>query len=569
MSPLIKNTLAYLSPIIVLVVFFLFAFSFEEEKHKLILAYLSVGSCALCLLAIVVGIALSFPDSAKQFRMFRNDTSISQSVWYSLATILSFALIVSTAISPRTNRIYYDEHIYQNIAQSITFLGRAQLCNYGDAEYSTYRPTEVEYNKEPNGYPYYLSVFFRLFGVSEWAAHLSTTIAYLCATAAMFFLVLLLFNCPLSALYACAAYAFTPMLVVWTGTTAAEPATSAFSILSLLTTCILIKSRSWSSIFLAAGTLGWAMQFRPESILLPLPVLLLIVCRVPRWYQDKRIFLFGALLTFLVCPLLLHLITVRYESWGSSGPKFALDYIQMNLPVNGLFYLTNIRFPLLFTLASLLGLIFGIGRLRERLVIFLWFLYSWGIFIVFYAGSYDYGADVRFSLVSAPPLAIFSGLGFGSCARFLRKKSGNSRLHCLVPIAFVFTVSSFLPLMRSLGEEAFQARFDIEYAREYAKLLPPNSIVLGHNPSVWLVFGKNAAQTSFATGAKDLVNRVFFAKYRGGVYYHRNAWCNYADPQQNSFCQTIEREYSLETIREDVVAGNRYGLYRMRVREKS
>ena len=40
-----------------------------------------------------------------------------------------------------------------------------------------------------------------------------------------------------------------------------------------------------------------------------------------------------------------------------------------------------------------------------------WFLLFWGIFIFFYAGSYNYGADVRFALVSYIPIALIAGYG--------------------------------------------------------------------------------------------------------------------------------------------------------------
>ena len=38
-------------------------------------------------------------------------------------------------VAPRTNRIYYDEQIYQSIGQNLADLRLAQMCNDGSVEY--------------------------------------------------------------------------------------------------------------------------------------------------------------------------------------------------------------------------------------------------------------------------------------------------------------------------------------------------------------------------------------------------------------------------------------------------
>ena len=49
------------------------------------------------------------------------------------AALLAFVLV--TSVAPRTNRIYYDEHIYQSVGQNLTDLRLAQMCNEGNLEY--------------------------------------------------------------------------------------------------------------------------------------------------------------------------------------------------------------------------------------------------------------------------------------------------------------------------------------------------------------------------------------------------------------------------------------------------
>ena len=70
----------------------------------------------------------------------------------------------------------------------------------------------------------------------------------------------------------------------------------------------------------------------------------------------------------------------------------------------------NIRYPALFTACALIGLFAG-GRYLKKLPVLVWFVLTWGIFLFFYAGSYNYGADVRYSVVSTAPLAVLEGAG--------------------------------------------------------------------------------------------------------------------------------------------------------------
>ena len=119
-------------------------------------------------------------------------------IWLYLAAIVIVGLFITMFIAPREHRIYYDEDIYENIGQNIAylkntgayfsedyepsisnlwkrFIGRAGMCNEGTIEYGEYACNRREYNKEPNGWAYLLSVVFRLFGVHELAAFLTTS----------------------------------------------------------------------------------------------------------------------------------------------------------------------------------------------------------------------------------------------------------------------------------------------------------------------------------------------------------------------------------------------------------
>lgn len=487
---------------------------------------------------------------------------VSRRTWMALAVLLALGLVLVCLVAPRTNRIYFDEQIYQNIAQNIAWTGEAFLCNEGNAEHGEYRPFATEYNKQPNGHPYFTALLFRLLGVSELSSHIANYTAFLVGALSVFLIVLLLFQSSAAALYACAFFMAMPMVVQWSATAAAEPSAAAFAALAMAAAALFIRARSTASLLLFATLLAIGVQFRPESLLLPLPAALLVLLVARRELLRPRLYGAAWLFVVLALPMLLHMYAVRHESWGSSGDRMAFNILWQNLPVNGTFYFQNVRFPVIFSLFALTGLVTG-RHWREKASIGLWFLLFWGIFLFFYAGSYNYGADVRFSLVSAVPLAVFSGLG----AAWLGKRQipGLPPWTAAVSVAiFSFMLwISFLPLIRSVGEEAVDARLDVEYAREMAKSVPVDSIVLAHDPSMWLLWGRNSAQLSTVMHNKHHVDNDLFARYKGGVYVHWGFWCNVPDPGQNQFGHAVRRDYVLEPVQAHDARGFTYALYRM------
>jgi len=122
--------------------------------------------------------------------------------------------------------------------------------------------------------------------------------------------------------------------------------------------------------------------------------------------------------------------------------------------------------------------------------------------------------------------------------------------------------SPFLPQVRAVGEEAWAAREDRRYAQEIAERIPPQSMILTHNPNMFLVWGKSAAQASLATTDPVLVDS-YFHRFNGGVYFHYNFWCNVPDRLQNSFCENVLKTYRHHEEMRFSTRSYRYVLYRL------
>jgi hypothetical protein len=524
-------------------------FQIREELKTIIPVFLEIN-----FLLLLIGLLINLGIFRRLFgRLAKNQVIL-------LLAVVLIAMLCSALIPPRTHRIYYDEDIYLHIAQNLNFEKKAQMCNYGTNEYGEFKCFRGEYNKEPYGYPYIVSLVFRLFGDKELAAHMLNNLLYGLSVLVLFFIVFLLFEQFLPALYSAVVFLLIPQNLVWSNTTAAEPAASFFTGLALLIFFLYLKEKRPALLFWAASVSAFSVQFRPESMLLLFLVFsaLLLLSGISE-FRKPTLYGMGAMLALLIIPHLFHIYSVQNEAWGAKGAKFALGYVAVNLKTNGLFYLNNREFPLLFALLALLGLVVA-GDWRRKAIVGLWFLLFWGIFVAFYAGSYLYGADVRFSLVSYMPLAIFAGLGLGWIHRKLAGRPIGIQLIPLLIVLFVFT--SFLPVIRAAREEAWAPRADHLYAQKFARMLPENSLILTHNPNMFFLWGKNAAQSSLVTTDPAFVEEIF-NRFRGGVYFHYNFWCSVDDPVQTQFCQNVLNMFETRLVAEYSEKNYRFALYRL------
>lgn len=504
--------------------------------------------------------ALSFPLIKSVF------LSISPKGRRALAALAVGSLLAVWLIPPRTNRIYFDEHIYENIGQTIAVTGEAWMCNEGEAEYGNYKPFAKEYNKQPNGLPFYLSLFYDVFGISEWSAHLADNVALLIGVMAVFFAGYLLFSSEIAGLFAGLLYLLTPMNLIWSATVAVEPAAAAFSALAIAATALYVREPSASTATLWGSATGLSLFYRPESICIIAPALLIVLL-----YRRREIFeprFFGGLAVLAICTVieLLHLYAVRNEGWGTTGERFSWNAFYENFLVNVPYLYYNERYPVFFTVLALIGSL-SIAPWRALLPLWLWFGYSFGVFLFFYAGSFNYGADVRFSMISAAPLSLLGGFGASVVltllGKFGRIKESGFSLTPFVAGAIFLAWIPFLPLIRMIGMEAADARIDVDAMRDFAKELPNESVVLSHTPTAWLMLGRNSLQSSNAMYNKPHVDDDLFRRYTGGVFFHFGAWCNYDNPTQQQFCTKILQSYYLKTVDERRYGNKRYILYQM------
>jgi hypothetical protein len=480
-----------------------------------------------------------------------------------LAMLGAAALILVIFVAPRTNRIYYDEQIYQSIGQNLADLKLAQMCNDGTVEYGRLQCWSGEYNKQPYAYPHLLSIAYRIAGVSMPIAFVVNAVVAALTACGVYLLVLMVFGDRTAGFFAGLIMVLMPEQILWSATAAVEPSASLACVGALLCAATFAEFRHTSSLVATAAATAYAVQFRPESILI-VPVVALLLWRgVSRDdFTSTRFWAVGLLALALVAVHVGHLTAVRNEDWGTRAARVSVGYLTGNLRVNGWFYVWDERFPLLFSLLAVSGLI-SRRFLAERLLFALYFLLFFATYLTFYAGSYNYGADVRYSLMTFPPIAVLGGLGASRVAAWFDARHFAVRGLRVATAGLLFQSLWYAPVVRATTEEAWAARADVRFAESVVPMLDGNAYVLTHNPGMFHVWGVSAGQMSLV--ANNPGQLAFLATRYRDVYLHWNYWCNVSDPVQQAFCAQALAVNPAKVVREYRERNQRYSLYRFEI----
>ena len=360
------------------------------------------------------------------------------------------------------------------------------------------------------------------------------------------------------ALYSGLILALNPIHILWAPTITGETLFVLFALLAAVSILIYLNNKSIPSLFLAASILAFASQIRPEAPLL-LPVLSLFFIKEK---LDKNLLLAFILLLILFLPYVLQFKNVSNDSWGAtSGEKLSLANVKPNSLVNSRFFIENTRYPALFTVFILPGIIYLIFRksFLNLSILVAWFALFFSIYSLFYAGSFNYGADVRFSSSLYPAISMLAGLGIYYLRTLLpiRKKLLSSSI-LVISVLLIF--AQFLPFVNAIGEEAWDARLAHDFAINTAKSQGKDCYVFTHVPTMFLVNNINALQTWYGSNAAS-VDDTF--KKTDCVLFEEGYWCVNVQQYKDGVCKYLKDNFNLVKVDSATEREKTFTLYRL------
>jgi len=548
-------------PAILILNFFLIVYSIVKINEETLFCFYALV-LIINLLLIVISLCFGYKNIISSFK------KIKKSTWIILIIILLFGFYLRMFVAPHSHHIFFDEDIYLNMAQNIVNEGKSCLCNYGN----TKNCFNCISNKQPHGLPAFYAVFFFLFGVSETVA-VNVSIAIAVFSILLVFLIsYILFKKEKLSVYSAFVFTLLPVHIRWSATQALGPLLVFFSLLTILLFLIYLEKRNMFILFAFFCTLAYTCQIRPESMLMAVVAASFFIFMdkgIFKTVRDRKFLIAFALFLILILPTVEHTNNMKYEDWGASGNKFSKDIIKKNLADNSKFFVENTRFPLIFTIFSIIGVIFGLYKYPRKIVSFtIWFLLFFAIFIPFYAGSFNYGKDVRFSLNLYPSIAIFSGLGFYLLnlilLNVLKKFKFNQKkqifklsIHTLIIVLIFLSFIPFVELVSNYGEKGWDAKAAHDFAVSEAPNIK-NCIVISKVPSMFLVNGVPAIQI-FLVPNKEMM--ITLHKEYGCVMFYEEYWCVNSLIDREGICSDFKKDYNLKTYKSSETRDKTYTFY--------
>ncbi|MCX6709767.1 MAG: glycosyltransferase family 39 protein [Candidatus Woesearchaeota archaeon] len=517
------------------------------------------------LMLLALFLWLSRKDISGSFR------KIERKTWLIIGIILILALCIRVFVAPHDHRIYYDEDIYLNIAQNIATQGKSCVCDYGTPK----ECFSCIYNKQPYGSPAFYSIFFMIFGVSEKVAFAVSVATSIIGILIIFLISYLLFKKEDIALYSALAFSLIPIHILWSATQSLDIIFLFFSSLAILMLLLYIKKKSACLAFAFFLALSYASQIRPESLLMA-PVAAVFFIALDNDLAKtitSRKFLFAlSIFLIMIFPTIQHTLNMRNEDWGAyNGEKFSLGSIKGNIIANSGFFFENTRFPLFFTIASIIGLIAGVFSFKRKVFPFLtWFLLFFFIFIPFYAGSFNYGQDVRFSLNLYPAVAIFSGLGFYFLSRIIkglieknhiekRVRASEGAVLIVTLCIIAITIVPFLDKISYFGEESWESQFYHDFIVRNAPEIK-NCIVVSHVTSLFILNGVPSIQTHMAVDNETM--KELKSRY-DCILFDEGYWCVNDPFHREGICKQFKDQNSLSIYKQETKRDRTYTLYQV------
>lgn len=569
-------------------------------------------SVALTEYGMTLGVLVSFAglaigciyDRKRIGRVLKGSGLRKEHIAVALAIVALFAIIELVTVKP-TQLLFFDDVIYQGMAQQLLNTGQALMCDYGT-------PSACfmgEAFHEPIGLSFNIAIAFLVFGVQRSVAYGAEFILAGVAVLMTFLTALLMFRDTKVATFSELLMALSPVVLVWAMPTNSDMAMLAYSMVALFFMLVFIKDRHSWSFFNMLMSLALLSYMKVDALLyLPLFAVMYVLLGkggALRTIKDTlRLAARHALDTNVLVALLVFVVVlspslayVEYEnSYGNYGAvgqiqrtcssslpsitvtgKTNLQNFQANLCANTNFWFNEysgqyVMQPVAFTVLALLGVVLLIvkERKRELAALALWFLAFFLLYTAFYAGSVIYGVDWRFMLSLIAQACMLGGF---AVACMIEAVGSLNRKHTVLLCSAAMTVAvvvllyptyALFPILSvspSQIPQAGDARFYENFVYNTIKEVSSSCIVYTYDPSLFTINGRAGIQMGYLYNTSQY--EQLSAKY-SCIVLDYGYWCH----TPSNLCTDINKNFTLTQIANARYAPSNesYALYYLHVR---
>lgn len=557
------------------------------------------------ILASVIGIlAMLFISRRDIADLLRKAGLDKRSLLAAFMIMLLFISVEVILVKP-TQQLYFDDEIYQNMAQDLLHSGVAWWCNYGNGS----RCLATQIFHEPAGEAFNLAIGFALLGINRDAAYATQLVVTAIGVLLVFFAALLLFRSKKAALLSELFMALSPIILVWAFPTTSDMPAMTYSVLAFIALLAFVKIKKLRVLALFLFSMAFAVYMKVDEMAL-VPILLLVLLILwdsgskPRARSRRRknkavkntlyAILAVALFVLIIIPELLFINYNSNDGYGYSGTSIQLtcsnnttymaanaminlQNFQANICGNSLFWIDKYRSqdviqPLIYTLFMAVGVVaLIIRKMPKALAVLLVWLGAFFLFYTaFYAGGVTYGVDWRFMLALIPPASMLAGFGaasiyeIGSLAKTGRGKDSlrfalNAALLTLI-IALIFypliNNASLLAISPSNITQGAGARVYEDYIYNYTPNIPNSCVVMSYNTALFNLRGVASAGMNYMSFPGQFAN---ITKNYTCTIIDYGYWCTV--PGYN--CGQYLKQYNTTEIANASYDGSRYSLYKI------
>ena len=455
-------------------------------------------------LSIAAPLFVYFSLGLLAFGLFRERKSIE---WVG-GVAAAIALTASFALVTPVHQLFFDEDIYIHIASNLSHAPVGQITLLGGPQES-----EVSsYYKTPVGFPVLLSLVFLFTGTSEAVAFTIARIIFSLLVAGVYQLARRMGLERSQALAAAIVFASVPVCFRFSVSAGTDLLAALWAVLGM---CGIAAGNGP----LAVAGMALAAQTRLELIAL-VPLLFLSRAIEKQWK-------FAGL--GLILAELLHVEWVlsaapAFAAFERVPSAFAFATVLPNFKTNVAYFLDPLRFPVLVPLLSIVTLV-----RREKLHLALWTVVLFGVYLFFYAGSFD--LTPRYSIQIIAPMAVLA-------VSAIKHRYAIPALLLSAALAFWHWPN---------GPEYVPALIlDHAIATEVASTLGQDELVISTEPEVFLNHGVHAMSSFYAATLQELpLERL--RRYRRVLYY-AGAQTNVVNTAEWRADEWIKSHYKLRLI---------------------